>query len=289
MYLVRFSSTRVVDHTDPVAFERAVTRWLTLREAENAYLLGEIPHLMNGQRTPDVRMFTLEDAGNLVAAGALLPNGCLCMTWGTQEMAELLADHAAQNNWQIMRTCAPSHISLHFARAYVQKTGQRFGFAFAERVYQLEGGHVPQVPGRLELASEDEKPLVRKWLAAFVSELDLYEGDSPERMADELVDHGSLYLWKNPGPVAMAARTTTTPHGACINFVYTPPESRRRGYGKAVTAALASRLLADGLKYCFILTDARDARSNHVYQSIGGRTLCEILHYRIGETAIAVG
>ena len=63
--------------------------------------------------------------------------------------------------------------------------------------------------------------------------------------------------------------------------MYTPPEFRGQGYGKAVTAALGAQMLASGLRYCFILTDIDDVRSNAIYQKIGGRTVAEFMRATI--------
>jgi predicted GNAT family acetyltransferase len=97
-----------------------------------------------------------------------------------------------------------------------------------------------------------------------------------------LVSTRRLYVWKDPQPVAMAAWVCPTPHGGCINFVYTPPEFRGKGHGTAVVAALARHLFANGTRFCFILTDPADHRTNHIYQKVGARTLCELARCTIG-------
>ena len=74
----------------------------------------------------------------------------------------------------------------------------------------------------------------------------------------------------------MAAWGVSTPHGAVIHFVYTPPELRGQGYAKAVSAALGAQMLAGGLWYAFVLTEIGDVRANAVYHAIGARTLCEL-------------
>lgn len=79
----------------------------------------------------------------------------------------------------------------------------------------------------------------------------------------------------------MAAAVMPTAHGISINFVYVPQEARGHGHGKAVTAALGQYLLEQGRRYCFILADVADRRSNQVYQSIGGRTLGELFQWKI--------
>jgi predicted GNAT family acetyltransferase len=56
---------------------------------------------------------------------------------------------------------------------------------------------------------------------------------------------------------------------------------RGKGHGTAVVAALARHLFANGTRFCFILTDPADQRTNHIYQKVGARTLCELLRCSI--------
>ena len=88
-------------------------------------------------------------------------------------------------------------------------------------------------------------------------------------------------MWMEPQPVAMAAWVMPTLHGACMNFVYTPPELRRRGHGKAVVSALARHMFDSGLEFCFIYAGTTDALLNSFYMKIGARTLCEFMRCAI--------
>ena len=282
MYVVRFSSTRVVEHSDPVSFDLRTKKWLSIREGENAYLIAEIQKLATN-RSPTVRMFTLEEDQNLLAAGALLSGGCVCMTWAGQEQIEALADHAANHGWRIVSVCAPHHVAWSFGKAFAQRTGQLPQFDRSERVYQLTTPtYALPVDGRLEAVTAADKQLARRWIADFVREAHFEAaGLTFDQVTDALVDPRQLYFWKVPHAVAMAAWVAPTPNGASINFVYTPPEFRGKGHAKAVTAALGSQMLASGLKYCFIFTDTDDPCTNHIYQGVGARTICEILRCSI--------
>jgi predicted GNAT family acetyltransferase len=160
---------------------------------------------------------------------------------------------------------------------YAQRTGQSARLGRAERVYQLARNYyaLPS-QGHLEVATPVDRPLVREWVEGFVQEAAYeMEGHTLDGIVEALIGPRLVYLWKSPRPVAMAAWIPSSRWGANINFVYTPPEFRGQGYGKAVSAALGAQMLASGLRYCFILTDVDDTRTNALYQSIGARTLCE--------------
>ena len=75
----------------------------------------------------------------------------------------------------------------------------------------------------------------------------------------------------------MAVRTRPTPHGEAINFVFVPPEARGKGHGRDLAAAMSRMMLMEGRRYCFIMTDAEDRRTHHIYFSIGARTVAVFL------------
>ena len=61
----------------------------------------------------------------------------------------------------------------------------------------------------------------------------------------------------------------TTPSWVRLGFVYTPPESRRRGYAGACVGALCERMLAEGRRYCHLNADAANPTSNELYLRLG--------------------
>jgi uncharacterized protein len=286
MYFVQFNAPQVISYADPKAFERRAKRWLTIREGENIYLLGILQDLVSKGPQPNQAYFTVEEDQAILAAG-ILNRDVLCMTWAPPEVFAVVADHAVNARWVIQHVGAPAHIAYFVAKGYADRTGQRVEIGRGERIYQLSKSKymLPQ-QGRLEVAKPEDRAFVKEWARGFIEEAN-YEmgGRSIDDVVEALVGPRLLYLWKSPQPVSMAGWVSPTPNGASINFVYTPPEYRGQGYGKAVSAALGAQMLASGLKYCFILTDIDDERSNGVYRSIGARTLCEFLRCTISPKA----
>jgi uncharacterized protein len=281
MYFVRFNAPKVITYSDPKAFEKRALRWLSMREGENNYFLTMLPGMVKEGPRAGLIMFTVEEDQSVVAAGVLLPNQSLCMTWATHEALDALADTAVR--WQIRHIHGPGHVAGYLGRIYAQRTGQRAELGRGERVYQLARNYyaLPS-QGHLEVATPADRGLVREWVEGFVEEAAFeMDGRTVDQVVDALIGPRVLYFWKSPEPVSMAAWVAPTANGASINFVYTPPEFRGQGYGKAVSAALGSQMLASGLRYCFILTDINDPRTNAMYQSIGARTLCEFMRCSI--------
>ena len=284
MLAVQFSSMRVVEFPDVHTFDQRVGRFLILREAENCYFLGLLPGIMARSSQPMLprhRFFAVEDHDVITAAALLFPDGCLLMTWASHEMINVLVDGLARTNAHITNIYAPAHVSWVLAQAWTERTGQRYELNRAERIYQLARVSYPLPShGRLEVANSADHPLLTSWFEGFGREAE-YEDRGLDKIRESLVASRTLFLWKDPEPVAMAAWVSPTPNGGCINFVYTPPEFRHRGYAKAVVSALGRLMLSSGRRFCFILTEPKDSQTNLLYQNVGARTLCELMRCNI--------
>ncbi len=103
------------------------------------------------------------------------------------------------------------------------------------------------VTGAARVAGSSDTALLVDWHRAFGEEAGL-PTHSIEESTRQQVSAGALWIWEDDGaPVSMAghAPLVTTPSGAVarIGPVYTPPHLRGRGYGSAVTAAVAASLV----------------------------------------------
>src|SRR5258708_5070668 len=93
MFVVEFSSMRLLEHADAVQYQNHIAKWLGIREAENSYLFSLFPQILADAKTkayPKARLFTLEDRGNILAAGVLFVNGCILITWASDDMLTVM-------------------------------------------------------------------------------------------------------------------------------------------------------------------------------------------------------
>ena len=279
--IVQFPTMRLVEYPDARLYNAEVGPWLVLREAENCYLLGDLPRLVwehqNG-RGAKARFFALKDRDQIVTTAVLHPTGALVLTWASYEMVVSLATQLHAAGVRLGTVFAPGYVSWQFAKAWGDITGVQWDAGREERVYQLSRvRYEPAATGRLSAATPADDGFVKPWLEGFTREAEYEHINTLDEIRTMLYNESRLFIWRNPDPVAMAAWVSPTPHGGSINMVYVPPAARGQGHGKSVVAALAKHVLSGGARYCFILTDTNDKRTNHLYQHIGARTVAELL------------
>ncbi|MDE2868745.1 MAG: GNAT family N-acetyltransferase [Chloroflexota bacterium] len=124
----------------------------------------------------------------------------------------------------------------------------------------------------------DMEPLAQ-WADALNTELRSEDPPPGEQSVRRRIGLGRMYVWDNGGPVSMAACDGPTPRGIRINFVYTPPEHRARGYASACVADLSQLLLDEGRRFCALFTDLANPVSNRLYARLGYRPICDFDEY----------
>ena len=173
---------------------------------------------------------------------------------------------------------AENDISRRFAEAWTAQTGRSPHVSMEQRLYRLdEVVDIRLAPGQFRLAAPPDRDLLATWISAFVREATPND-PHPDALAvvDRYIQAGTLGLWDDHGPTTIAASTRSTPHGAAISLVYTPPEKRRRGYASSCVAALSRSQLEQGKSFCTLFTDLANPTSNAIYQRIGYRPLADI-------------
>lgn len=139
------------------------------------------------------------------------------------------------------------------------------------RTFQLDRVMPPRAaPGRARLADDRDRDLLRRWTVAFARAVGDNVPDSDgDAMAERLISERRGWIWENDQPVALAAHAGPTPNGIRVNFVYTPPEHRGRGYASNLVAAIIQHHLDADKRFVFLHTDVANPTSNSIYQKIG--------------------
>ena len=85
-------------------------------------------------------------------------------------------------------------------------------------------------------------------------------------------------LWTlDDRPVSMAMLRAPAAGVSRIGPVYTPPASRERGFGSAVTAAAARLAHCSGIREVVLFADLANPVSNAIYRRIGFETVTDFV------------
>ncbi len=249
----------------------AVGPMLTAREPENSLLLG----FAQSERP----FIGCELA--LVAFIGNEPQAALLQTSINEAILSLASDAAAEalgralaeigtNSQGIVGPAYAAHTTaIAFAKA---QTGVAIRTERRLLLHTLTGEPKAAITAETFRPAETrDMPLLIGWSEGF--ERDTQTPDhtrKAEARVRQGIDSGRLFVLEAAGqPVAAAAWGRPTANTKTINFVYTPPERRGRGHGRAVTALLAKHLLALGTRDIFLFTDADDPIPNRVYARVG--------------------
>ncbi len=221
----------------------------------------------------------LGDDGALITTAMRTPPHFVLLSAGTTpEQAVELADAMAGECADAIGVHAVREAAVAFAERWKVLLGKEFRLGRENRLHRLGTLTVPEVPGSARLAVEDDLPLLVDWLNGFVGDV----GDHEIAVDDEArrqIAGGGLWFWCDGGePVSMAAHKPPVHGAARIGPVYTPPASRGRGYGSAITAHVSRMLRDDGHEVC-LHTDISNPISNKIYAAIGYLPVADFVIY----------
>jgi predicted GNAT family acetyltransferase len=261
--------------------------YLLAHEAEHNLFLGiTYTLLQDPPQVPNLPYLAIvEDGGEIMAVAVQTPPYKLVLS-KVKDLAalELVAQdwYRSQEKWVGVNGLVAE--AKAFVEAWQQLTGQSYELAMQMRIHQLTAVHSGSpAKGYLRLATESDRPLLLEWFAAFLEEaFAARERDAiatsatqVESMVDRSLDKHHIYLWEDSAPMSFACGRPCLPTAARIGPVYTPPEYRRKGYATACVATLSQLFLDQECHSCFLFTDLANPTSNHIYQAIGYRPICD--------------
>jgi predicted GNAT family acetyltransferase len=278
-------------------FRARAEAFLLEREAEHNLPLGLVSALTFNPDLYGTQPYfaVVEDAeasraSGVIAAALMTPPYRLVLSLvEDQEALVRIAHDVREFRPDTPGVTGPVPVSLQFAEIWRALTGRSFRRSMAERIYRLEKVRPPSgVSGHMRRAAEADRALLIEWVTAFQQEA-FGEPDpaAVERMAHNMLvmppEMRGTYLWEDSHPVSLVSYGGPTPNSMRLGPVYTPPESRRKGYASACTVGVSQYLLDSGRKFCTLFTDLANPTSNHIYQAIGYEPVCDVDEYKFIE------
>jgi predicted GNAT family acetyltransferase len=268
----------------PEAFRARAQDWLLEREAEHNLILGVVEQLISDDHDylAPVYLATIEEAGSVVGCAFRTPPHKLCITRMPEPAAAALVKDVGEVFDVLPAVIGSEPAASAVARAWSALRGGEFHAAMGMRIHALERvvHPDPPPPGRFRLAHAGDLGVLEDWHLGFERDTHIPLVSDPDRIRRR-VESGGLGVWEDGGLRSMAAAVSPTRGTIRIGGVYTPPASRGRGYGSAVTAALSQLSLDRGHRLCVLYTDLANPTSNKIYRALGYEPVCDVVDLEI--------
>ncbi|MCY3774146.1 MAG: GNAT family N-acetyltransferase [Gemmatimonadetes bacterium] len=273
--------------------------FLENRESENNLPLGLAHTLARDPRyygdDPPLLLSILENGNPVGVAVRTPPHRIVLSIFDTviDAAVDRLVKHLRSSELPVPGVVGPERESRCFSDTW-KKVFPDIAATVSTRLRIFEARSVVDVPispGRMRLAELEDHPLMAEWIAAFSREAIGQEADPTEALAKakKYIGERNLYIWDHEGPVSIARESRAMKNGTVVTLVYTPPESRNRGYATSCVYELTKKLLAGRYRFCSLFTDLANPTSNRIYPKVGYVPLGDTLEFDFDYTAVPAG
>jgi uncharacterized protein len=272
---------QVIAEKTASAFLARVGAYLASAPIENNLLLGIISSV-GPEQGAEPLLLCVEEQGRVELVAVQTPPRPLVLSRGGDEAIRRLVEHLASARMSLPGVNGPRQTAEAFVRVWSERVQVSGTLSGLQNLYEL-GTLVPpaSTSGHLREARAGDEETLADWSLAFQDEVGVYVGvgNDARPFVRAKMDARQLLVWDDGRPVSMAGWAARTPDAVRVNYVYTPPAERRKGYAGACVAALSKRLLDEGSKTCILFADAANSTSNGVYVRLGYERVCEFSHY----------
>jgi predicted GNAT family acetyltransferase len=264
------------NYTGGEKFLHDVQDILESSKAANNLMLGVCGQLLDDPEhfvsMPCIK--TVWDEGGLIIAALMTPPFKLIIYGHQGDLdggIDALVDEIYSEGWELPGVLGPGPAPKVFAQTWKDTTGQPYRLEMRQRVYRLDDVNVsPPMRGSMRLAVNADFDLVCRWFYQFYKEIGKkVTKEQALQLAENKIKDRDVFLWEDGEVVSLACKSRPTKRGISIIMVYTPPESRGKGYATVCVSELGEKLLAEGYEFITLFADLANDISNHVYRKIG--------------------
>jgi len=275
-------------YSDPYAFYMVVKSFLMEHPVENNLIIGILDRISENAATYGDRppvLATVSRNNEIVLISTRTPpwNSILSYTENL-DAVDFFAEELMKKDPNTPGVLGPKPAVKRFIDKWVELKGVKLEIGMNERIYKLSNVN-PETLGDHEfiVAKRKHQTLIKKWGYAFITEalpetpLDQIESSLKRAVAH--IKEGKIFLLLDNGKPVSMARSVPTAFCGRLNYVYTPPELRKKGYATECVAKLSKKLLED-YEYCVLFTDLGNPTSNSIYQKIGYKPVMDVDLYK---------
>jgi len=211
------------------------------------------------------------DGDRVVAVALRTPPRGLLLSQAPPEALDLLVAHFRKAGVALPGVFGENETAERFAARWCEAGDWQSRLDTRNRLYCLRSVKFSgEAPGACRPARLDELARCCGWYAEFEREaMPRNPHRTPREFVERKIAEGLLWFWEDGEPVTLVGHGRSTPHGASVAPVYTPPPLRRRGYATACVAAVTQMLLDHGKSWVSLYTNLANPTSNAIYRRIG--------------------
>jgi len=186
------------------------------------------------------------------------------------EALKMLASELKHIDFKPPGVLAKSGLSQRFAKTYCGGVDCELYMSMV--LMRLEKlAEYNKVPGFCRMLSEDDLSYTPTWEQAFNVDCRFPPSDLSEieKRIRTRLGQDTHFIWEDGEPVSQAVYGRETPNGGVVNWVYTPPRFRGRGYATSLVAEVSQSLFDRGKDFCCLFADAANPVSRGVYSKLG--------------------
>jgi predicted GNAT family acetyltransferase len=260
---------RLLSFRSAAAFEAAAGSWMAADERTNNLILSRL----HAARFSDEVRSWLVTEGDAAQVALLETPLHLVLSGGSLQGAEYLAQHLEE---EVRQFVGPAEVADVFAAGLYEKTGCAGRVSMEMTFYTLSRVEaLPNPEGCMRAATRAELDELAPLAVAAEREMGVHSEEADpaaiESTLRQAIDDGQQFVWIEGSSIrAIASYVSPFRHaGARIRGVYTLPEFRGRGFGSAITGALAARLLNGGQAWVALFADNANPTSTGIYRRLG--------------------
>jgi uncharacterized protein len=255
-------------------------------EAVNNWTIGFLGDFASGSRLSrqeELTLLAVEGDDGQVIATAVSTGESLVLTRMPAEAISILLGFLERERINQPKTSGPAETASSLANQWAQRRRVEVHVHLSMRIMRLTQIRFrADIPGSFRAATMDDLEVLVPWGDGFDRELGFERSLHTRENVSRRIELNRLYVWCDPGPVSMAGIAGPTPNGMRVNFVYTPPEFRCKGYARACVARLSQKLLDSRKKFAFLYVDAQNPTTNRLYSAIGYESIADWEDWRFG-------
>lgn len=249
-------------------FYEKVKEFLLKNEAFNILPLGIISDCIKDKPNKEHIFIFIEDDNNVKFV--MIQNSDKMVLTGNTDYVDYAIDYLENNNIKLNGIIGEKTLVDNFAQKYSKRVVTNCKVAMNQRIYKLDKlNNITKQKGKLRLARIKDLDILIPWIKDFA----IYAGsiitiDKAKEIGVKLINSGILSVWEDKEIVSMVAKAKKSLHGRVVNWVYTPPKYRCKGYASTCVHEFSQELLEE-YDFCALYTDLSNPISNSIYIKIG--------------------